>query len=132
MQKINQIPFNWDTYQSDKSKYTVVTRDGQSVSQLTKFDLINEPSVFYGVLDIKQHLYRWHENGLYYKHDEEYYLDLMLQYEEEWADNWVNVYKDGSFVSTGVTYPTKEQALQHKQNRGQNYFTTINLNDIVT
>jgi hypothetical protein len=30
------IPFNWDTYEQDKEKYKVVTRDGESVSLLSK------------------------------------------------------------------------------------------------
>ena len=134
MKQTKTISFNWDTYQSDKSKYTVVTRDGQSVSQLTKFDLIDEPSVFYGVSDTRQNIYRWHENGLYYKHDEKYHLDLMLQYEEEVKDNWVKVYKvksSGRLITSAQSFNTKEEAMKSCNGlMDVEHVGVINLNDI--
>ena len=48
MKVTKTIPFNWHTYQQDKEKYKLVTREGHPVNQLTKFDIIGDPNEFYG------------------------------------------------------------------------------------
>ncbi|MEY3531859.1 MAG: hypothetical protein RLY68_861, partial [Actinomycetota bacterium] len=42
MKQTKTIPFDWEEYNSNRDKYKVVTRDGDEVTQLTKFDTIEE------------------------------------------------------------------------------------------
>jgi len=129
MKNIKTIPFNWDTYQSDKSnKYTLVTRGGDPITQLTKFDIEDQPSELYGVNTEMQEVYGWQENGSYYRNETN---DLMLQYEEEVVGSWVNVHQDvsGQYLYVGATYSTMKEAMKYAASEG--YVTTINLNDIV-
>ena len=129
MKNIKTIPFNWDKYQSDNSKYTVVTKSGDPITQLTKFDIEDQSSELYGVNTEIQEVYAWDENGKYLGRTRN--NDLMLQYEEEVKDSWVNVYKNGvqgpSYV-VGAICTTKEKCLKYK---GKGYVTTINLNNII-
>lgn len=64
MKVTKKIAFDWETYIADKSKYKVITRSGDEVTQLMMFDCVKEEFVLTGVL--KSEVYSWRKNGNYY------------------------------------------------------------------
>jgi hypothetical protein len=128
MKQNKTIPFDWKLYNNNRDKYKVVTRDGDEVTQLTKFEGVNN----YPLRGCKaNYIQSWELNGSYHKHNESDSFDLQLQYEEEVVESWVNLYRtDDGFISTSATFITKEAA----RSIGicvKGYFKTINLNDLV-
>ena len=131
MKNIKTIPFNWDTYQSDKDKYTLVTRDGREVTELIRFSQQPENGdIMYGL--VRGEVFSWDDDGSYFsdiaEHNRE---DLMLEYEEKVVGSWVNIHQDesGQYLYVGATYSTMKEAMKYTTSEG--YVTTINLNDIV-
>lgn len=135
MKTTKTIPFNWDTYQQDKEKYKLVTRDGDPITQLTRFELVGEPNEFYGVNKTLQEVYGWDENGIYYGDDSKDPRDLVLQYEEEVRDTWLKVYrvKDSSrLITSKKSFGTRDEALQSCNGlMNVEHLGVINLNEIV-
>ncbi len=128
MKQTKTIPFDWEKYNSNIEKYKVVTRDGDEVNQLTKFEKISAYSPLVGVKN--EVLYSWYDNGQFASGGESKF-DLQLQYEEEVVESWVNLYSthDG-FISTSATFISKESA----RSIGictKGYVKTISLNDLV-
>ena len=83
----------------------VVTRDGQEVTQLKKFDVDGEPLV--GVHDGT--IETWEIDGSYINHTQESLLDLFMAPVEKVV--WVNVYeKDGGRITLGNFYNTEDAA----------------------
>jgi hypothetical protein len=128
MKVTKQIPFDWKTYQSDKEKYQVVTKDGNLVKQLTMFEETDSYYSLRGVLGRTIENWTTHGKFFYSKEDER---DLLLQFEEEVVDRWVNIYetKYGEMKISNRPLPTKEAAL-HKLCVTCEWAATINLNDI--
>jgi hypothetical protein len=129
MKQTKTIPFNWELYNNNRDKYKVVTRDGDEVTQLTKF-LATGLCPLYGVVNCN--LKAWYLGGKFQEHDElSHNYDLQLQYEEEVVESWVNLYKtNDGLISTSATFISKESA----RSIGicvKGYFKTINLNDLV-
>jgi len=127
MKQTKTIPFNWEEYNNNRDKYKVVTRDGDEVTQLTKFEEVSSYSSLIGVKN--KLLYSWYDKGQFASGGESNF-DLQLQYEEEVVESWVNLYRsiEGHIVVSN-TYVTKEEA--KKQVISNNYIKTINLNDLV-
>jgi hypothetical protein len=127
MKQTKTIPFDWEEYNNNCDKYKVVTCDGREITQLTKFENVQNESLV-GVLENRTT--KWHLNGLHYREVNSKY-DLQLQYEEEVVESWVNLYKtDDGLISTSATFISKESA----RSIGicvKGYFKTINLNDLV-
>ncbi len=128
MKQTKTIPFNWEEYNNNRDKYKVVTRGGDEVTQLTKFEKISAYSPLVGVKN--EVLYSWYDNGQFASGGESKF-DLQLQYEEEVVESWVNLYSthDG-FISTSATFISKESA----RSIGictKGYVKTISLNDLV-
>ncbi len=126
MKQTKTIPFDWELYNNNRDKYKVVTRDGDEVTQLTKFEGVNN----YPLRGCKaNYIQSWELNGSYHKHNESDSFDLQLQYEEEVFESWVNLYKaDDGTLYTSITYTSKNYA---ENSRNLNYIKTINLNDLV-
>jgi hypothetical protein len=85
----------------------VCTRDGRDVTQLVVFNLTSTDSL-YGVLDGE--LDRWTINGFYYLNKTISEHDLFMKPKENAV--WINVFKkeDGSLFTTGIDYPSEEEA----------------------
>lgn len=127
MKQTKTIPFDWEEYNSNRDKYKVVTRDGDEVTQLTKFEEVSSYSSLIGVKN--KLLYSWYDKGQFASGGESNF-DLQLQYEEEIVESWVNLYKaDNGNLYTSNTYTSKNYA-ENSRNPG-NYIKTINLNDLV-
>jgi hypothetical protein len=130
MKQTKTIPFNWELYNNNPDKYKVVTRDGDEVNQLTKFEGITSFAFIGCHVPNGIHVLRgWQIDGKFYE-GAEYRLDLQLQYEEEVKGSWVNLYwnNDGS-IFTSATYDF--EGLAKKSGGSQNYIKTINLDDLV-
>jgi hypothetical protein len=128
MKQTKTIPFDWEEYNSNRDKYKVVTRDGNEVTQLTKFEYVSN----YPLRGCKNNsLESWRLSGDYCIINGSHSFDLQLQYEEEVVESWVNLYRgnDGR-VYTSATYKNKEEAIT-RYNSLNNYIKTINLNDLV-
>ncbi len=129
MKQIKTIPFDWEKYNNNRDKYKVVTRDGDEVTQLTKFERLPLLPVLMGV-EGGVTLIRWTESGHFRLNKSYSNLDLQIQYEEEVVESWVNLYKaDDGTLYTSNTYTSKNYA-ENSRNPG-NYIKTINLNDLV-
>ena len=131
MKQTKTIPFDWELYNNNRDKYKVVTRDGDEVNQLTKFEGITSFAFIGCHVPNGIHVLRgWQIDGKFYE-GAEYRLDLQLQYEEDVVESWVNLYKtDDGFISTSATFISKESA----RSIGicvKGYFKTINLNNLV-
>ncbi len=127
MKQTKTIPFNWEEYNNNRDKYKVVTRGGDEVNQLTKFETTNK---FPWVGVVLHELKSFYIDGKYLESGDSIF-DLQLQYEEEVVESWVNLYSthDG-FISTSATFISKESA----RSIGictKGYVKTINLNDLV-
>ncbi len=82
MKQTKTIPFDWEEYNSNRDKYKVVTRDGDEVTQLTKFERLPLLPVLMGV-EGGVTLIRWTESGHFRLNKSYSDFDLQLQYEEE-------------------------------------------------
>ena len=130
MKHTKTIPFDWEEYNNNRDKYKVLTRDGDEVTQLTKFEGITGFSFIGCHVSSGIHvLGGWQIYGKFYE-GAEYRLDLQLQYEEEVKGSWVNLYwnNDGS-IFTSATYDS--EGLAKKSGGSQNYIKTINLDNLV-
>lgn len=132
MKQTKTIPFDWDEYNNNREKYTVVTRGGDEVTQLTKFEGITSfPFVGCHVPNGIHVLRGWQIDGKFLECPEQHRNDLQLQYEEEVVESWVNLYKtDDGLISTSATFISKESA----RSIGicvKGYFKTINLDNLV-
>jgi hypothetical protein len=127
MKQTKTIPFDWELYNNNRDKYKVVTCDGREITQLTKFENVQNESLI-GVLENRTT--KWHLNGLHYREVNSKY-DLQLQYEEEVVESWVNLYKG----CDGVLYTSppylNEQIAKEVSLGIKGYIKTINLNDLV-
>lgn len=128
MKQTKTIPFDWELYNNNRYKYKVVTRGGDEVTQLYKFDVTTEMCL--RVL-LKNNIESYTLNGNFYpdgisKHD------LHLQYEEEVVESWVNLFgtSDGKITVNGATFSSKEKA-DEAGKQWCNYIKSINLNDLV-
>jgi hypothetical protein len=127
MKQTKTIPFDWEEYNNNRDKYKVVTRNGDEVTQLTKFECVG---TFYSLRGVLNHcICSFFENGKWLEASTTF-KDLELQYEEEVKGSWVNLYwnNDGS-IFTSATYDF--EGLAKKSGRSQNYIKTINLDDLV-
>lgn len=129
MKQTKTITFDWELYNNNRDKYKVITRDGDEVTQLTKFVRYKDHSVLVGVRN-NTLLTTWHANGNWSGlgiTD----IDLQLQYEEEVVESWMNLHynNDGRIITSG-TYPSKELA-EMVICAAPNFIKTINLNDLV-
>ena len=131
MKQTKTIPFNWELYNNNRDKYKIVTRNGDEVTQLTKFEGITS-FVFIGChVPNGIHVLRgWQIDGKFYK-GTEYRHDLQLQYEEEVKESWVNLYREhNNQIITSRPFFTKYQAESYGKQHSD-YIKTINLNDLV-
>jgi hypothetical protein len=129
MKQTKTIPFDWEEYNNNRDKYKVVTRDGDEVTQLTKFERLPLLPVLMGV-EGGVTLIRWTESGHFRLNKSYSDFDLQLQYKEEVVESWVNLYRSiEGYIVVSNTYVTKEEA--KKQVISNNYIKTINLNDLV-
>jgi hypothetical protein len=126
MKQTKTIPFDWELYNNNRDKYKVVTRNDDEVTQLINFECTQIPlrAVFNGEI----YSYALDGKSLSYSNSR---FDLLLQYEEEVVESWVNLYRtDDGLISTSATFISKESA----RSIGicvKGYFKTINLNDLV-
>jgi hypothetical protein len=132
-QTTKTIKFNWELYKANPEKYTLVTKKGELVTDLTflpakKFQLIGL---------INGDMESWDIKGLYrlnFKSDD----DLQLQYTEGIKENWTNLYQleDGRMY-IGNIYDSAKEAKQNKagqetlDSRKACFLKTINLNDFI-
>jgi hypothetical protein len=101
----------------------VVTKNGQSVSQLTLFSLTKDDYCIYGVIEGR--IQRWVRSGQYDVNVENHDLDLFMVQPEQ----WVNVYwisRNNNWCNG--PYPTEEIAKQNSLHH-PNYQATIKLKD---
>jgi hypothetical protein len=131
MKQTKTIPFDWELYNNNRDKYKVVTRDGDEVNQLTKFEGITSFAFIGCHVPNGIHVLRgWQIDGKFYE-GAEYRLDLLLQYEEEVFESWVNLYrKDDGSLYLGHIFKC-EYDCKSVGNSQYNYIKTINLNDLV-
>ena len=130
MKQIKTIPFDWEEYNSNRDKYKVVTREGDEVTQLTKFERLPLLPVLMGV-EGGVTLIRWTESGHFRLNKSYSGFDLQLQYEEEVVESWVNLYLEPNNKKIASrTFHTKYQAESYGKQHND-YFKTINLNDLV-
>jgi hypothetical protein len=132
MKQTKTIPFNWEEYNNNRDKYKVVTRDGDEVTQLTKFEGITSfPFVGCHVPNGIHVLRGWQIDGKFLECPEQHRNDLQLQYEEEVVGSWVNLYRaDNDLINTSVAFIT-EEAAKSIGIYTKGYIKTINLNDLV-
>jgi hypothetical protein len=128
MKQTKTIPFDWEEYNSNRDKYKVVTRDGDEVTQLTKFDTIEEMCLR---CIISGYIASYNIYGIHFYSGGISQYDLQLQYEEEVVESWVNLYRtnDGVLHTSNTIY-CKDLAESNGKSR-DNYIKTINLNDLV-
>lgn len=130
MKQIKTIPFDWEKYNNNRDKYKVVTRDGDEVTQLTKFERLPLLPVLMGV-EGGVTLIRWTESGHFRLNKSYSDLDLQLQYKEEVVESWVNLYLEpNNKIIASRTFHTKYQAESYGKQHNE-YIKTINLNDLV-
>jgi hypothetical protein len=127
MKQTKTIPFDWEEYNNNRDKYKVVTRNGDEITQLTKFKIQQD----YYLVGVNSYgLVKWKKTGTYLC-NQMHNNDLFLEHEEEVVESWVNLYRtDDGLISTSATFITKEAA----KSIGicvKGYFKTINLNDLV-
>jgi hypothetical protein len=128
MKQIKTIPFDWEEYNNNRDKYKVVTRNGDEVTQLTKFEEVSSYSSLIGVKN--KLLYSWYDKGQFAS-ERESNFDLQLQYEEDVVESWVNLYMDhNSRLATSPVYPNEQIAKKISINT-MNYIKTINLNELI-
>lgn len=106
----------------------VVTRDGREVTQLTKFETIEEHCL-YGVVD--EEIHSWLKNGTFYAHTKNK-NDLFLAVEPRRI--WVNVYEGstGEIFTVNHSYSSLEMAIHDKKyHEGMfcKYIKTIEITD---
>jgi hypothetical protein len=103
----------------------VVTRDGHEVTQLTKFESVNDDYPVLGVLD--NNLQAWTRQGKFNTNHEESDADLFLAVEPQ--RKWVNLYKDveGDFC-LGQWCHSLEEA-KHLIDPSLNFIKTIEITD---
>lgn len=128
MKQTKTIPFDWEEYNNNREKYKIFTRDGDEVTQLTKFEITTDCTLV-GIL--LNELKFFYINGKYLE-TREHGFDLFLHYEEDVVESWVNLYynNDDGRISTSGSFLTKEDA----KSIGicvKGYFKTINLNDLI-
>jgi len=124
MKQTKTIPFDWDLYNNNRDKYKVVTRCGDEVTQLINFECTELP--LRCVIDGEIHSFGVDGKYLSYSNG----FDLLLQYEEEVVESWVNLYYNNEGgLFTSVTHDTCKEA--KKSANTVNYIKTINLNDLV-
>lgn len=128
MKQTKTIPFDWELYNNDRDKYKVVTRDGDEVTQLTKFEEVSSYSSLIGVKN--KLLYSWYDKGQFASGGESNF-DLQLQYEEEVFESWVNLYEGGDGRLFTSPSHINEQIAKEKAFGMKGYIKTINLNDLV-
>jgi hypothetical protein len=106
----------------------VVTRDGHEVTQLTKFESVNDDYPVIGVLD--NNLQAWTTQGKFNTNHGESDADLFLAVEPQRV--WVNVFKGniGNLYVGFTTYDSKEMAIRCKDNLNpESYIKTIEITD---
>lgn len=128
MKHTKTIPFDWEKYNNNRDKYKVVTRDGDEVTQLTKFERLPLLPVLMGV-EGGVTLIRWTESGHFRLNKSYSDLDLQLQYEEDVKESWVNLYRNGGAIALGFVHTSEKEAKMSATKL--NYIKTINLNDLV-
>ena len=80
MKVTKTIQFDWETYNSDRAKYKVITRRGDEVKQLMRFDSVSHEYALTGVF--KDEVKSWRLDGLYLSEINP--IDLVsLEWEEE-------------------------------------------------
>jgi hypothetical protein len=102
----------------------VVTRDGHEVTQLTKFESVNDDYSVLGVLD--NNLQAWTRQGKFNTNHGECDADLFIAVEPK--SIWVNVYILHDTIKTGGNYDTLEAAKKAIQ-KGLDYIKTIEITD---
>lgn len=137
MKQTKTIPFNWDTYQQNKDKYTLVLRDGRKVDELIRFSQTpNNGDAIHGL--VNGEVFSWDDDGSYFSNIAEHdRADLMLQYEyeEEAVGRWVKVYKikaGGRLIISEQSFNTKSEAMKSCNGlMDVEHVGVINLNDII-
>jgi hypothetical protein len=102
----------------------VVTRDGHEVTQLTKFESVNDDYSVLGVLD--NNLQAWTRQGKFNTNHGECDADLFIAVEPQRV--WVNVLKINGHIGLGAIGYTKEEA-KMKNIHMDKYIKTIEITD---
>ncbi len=131
MKQTKTIPFDWEEYNNNRDKYKVVTRDGDEVTQLTKFERLPLLPVLMGV-EGGVTLIRWTESGHFRLNKSYSDFDLQLQYEEEVRELWIIIIQkeDGTRRVVNAHYLTKERAIDASNVIEGKLIATINLYDL--
>jgi len=101
----------------------VITRDGQDVTQLAKFNIQKGTECIVGVLN--DGLERWTVDGNYFLNKSESKHDLVMKPKQNAI--WINVYKNeqGVLYVTGIPYSNEESAKTSADEDG--YLKTIKI-----
>lgn len=84
----------------------VVTRHGDNVTQLVKFDAIRSTFILVGVVDGV--IFMWDEEGRYGPNDNSHFDLFMAPVKRE---GWINLYNRGaSYLPPYYVYQTKQEA----------------------
>jgi hypothetical protein len=102
----------------------VVTKNGQSVSQLTLFSLTKDDYCIYGVIEGR--IQRWTLIGQYDFNHKNHDLDLFIGEREQWVNIHFNA-KPQRFFG-GLIYESEADALKDKD-KMPNYQATIKVKD---
>jgi hypothetical protein len=103
----------------------VVTRDGHEVTQLTKFESVNDDYPVIGVLD--NNLQAWTTQGKFNTNHGESDADLFLAVEPQRV--WVNVYHDNYGEIYAQFFRDETLAISRGKVKGSNYIKTIEITD---
>jgi hypothetical protein len=128
MKQTKTIPFDWELYNNNRDKYKVVTRDGDEVTQLTKFDTIEDMCLR---CIIRGYIASYNIYGIHFYSGGISQYDLQLQYEREVFESWVNLYEDGDGRLFTSPSHINEQIAKEKASGKKGYIKTINLKDLV-
>jgi hypothetical protein len=129
MKQTKTIPFDWEEYNNNRDKYKVVTRDGDEVTQLTKFDTTEDMCLR---CIIRGSIASYNVYGIHFYSGGISQYDLQLQYEEEVREVWIMIIQteDGTRRVVNAHYHTKEKAINASNFIEGKLIATINLYDL--